>query len=88
MLDVTLLVALRDAIDESRFDWAWSRDDKQHAFLWQNGKMTDLGTLGHTYRDSSASAINGHSQIVGMSSTATVTQTGHHGMPSYGRTGR
>src|SRR4249919_309563 len=33
-----------------------SASGKQHAFLWRNGKMTDLGTLGG--RDSTASAVN------------------------------
>jgi len=48
----------------------------QHAFLWENGEMTDLGTLG-TLRHSRATDINnlgqivGHStQIVGSSSSA------------------
>jgi probable HAF family extracellular repeat protein len=39
-----------------------------HAFLWQSGKMHDLGTLGGRY--SSADAINEHGQIVGRAETA------------------
>ena len=38
----------------------------QRAFLWQNGKFTDLGTLGGA---SLAYAINDRGQIVGDSST-------------------
>lgn len=39
-----------------------------HAFLWEHGKMTDLGTLGGA--SSSAHSINDHGQIVGESETA------------------
>jgi probable HAF family extracellular repeat protein len=46
----------------------------QHAFLWQDGVMTDLGTLGGDAivegDVSAASALNEHGQIVGLSSTA------------------
>jgi probable HAF family extracellular repeat protein len=38
-----------------------------HAFVWQNGKLTDLGTLGG--RDSDTTGINDHGQIVGSSTT-------------------
>jgi len=39
-----------------------------HAFLWENGAMTDLGTLGGSL--SVANAINGKGQVVGESTTA------------------
>jgi probable HAF family extracellular repeat protein len=39
-----------------------------HAFLWENGSMTDLRTLGGGY--STASAINDGGEIVGESQTA------------------
>jgi len=40
-----------------------------HAFLWRNGGMTDLGTLGGA--SSTAAAINDHDWVVGWSLTAT-----------------
>src|SRR5262249_1424412 len=39
-----------------------------HAFLWQDGIMTDLGTLGGN--DSAARAINNSTQIAGWANTA------------------
>jgi probable HAF family extracellular repeat protein len=40
-----------------------------HAFLWQAGEMTDLGTLGGS-SISTASAINNQGQVVGVSGTS------------------
>jgi probable HAF family extracellular repeat protein len=42
---------------------------ERHAFLWQNGTMTDLGTLGGGY--SVGGAINDRGQVAGDSYTAT-----------------
>ena len=41
-----------------------SNPDQHHAFLWRNGAMIDLGTLGST---SHATAVNSRAQVVGRS---------------------
>lgn len=52
-------------------------DGPQHAFFWDNGKMTDLGTLG---RDPSrATAINDDGQVVGVSRTVIGFSVHFHG---------
>jgi probable HAF family extracellular repeat protein len=43
-----------------------------HAFVWEKGKMTDLGTLGG--RESVAAALNERGQIVGWSETRSGTR--------------
>ena len=62
----------RTGIDpQSRLSWPI-----EHAFLWENGKMRDLGTLGG--RRSGALAINDKGQVVGWS---TVKRRYHNGEP-------
>jgi len=48
----------------------------EHAFLWKNGTMRDLGTLGTRYVTSTAVAIDDRGRVVGDSFRARVTQTG------------
>ena len=38
-----------------------------HAFVWESGTLTDLGTLG--VAESNSAAINARNQIVGVSNT-------------------
>jgi probable HAF family extracellular repeat protein len=47
---------------------SYTSDDSDHAFIWQNGVMTDLDTLGGGY--SYANGINSSGQVVGCSLTS------------------
>jgi probable HAF family extracellular repeat protein len=59
-------------------------DDSQghttHAFIWRNGVMTDLGTLGGP--STQAAAINDFGEVAGYSNTATIAYY-HNGIPVY-----
>src|SRR5690349_21815584 len=47
---------------------SFDSDGNPHGFLWENGSMIDLGTLGGVF--SQAEAINDRGQIVGNAQTA------------------
>jgi probable HAF family extracellular repeat protein len=49
--------------------WAETKKGDQHAFLWENGKMRDLGTLGG--EESEAVAVNDRGQVIGVADTKT-----------------
>ncbi len=66
------VIGWADTTAKSKSGWTTGMPIR-HAFLWQNGKMTDLGTLGGEY--SVADALNERGQIVG---TASTKKTGSH----------
>ena len=51
-------------------DWELSWGSAEHAFLWQNGKMTNLGTLRGFRAASDATAVNNRGQVIGISCSA------------------
>jgi len=71
--------ALNDIPDDFSSNFGIVGATQTHAFLWQDGVMRDLGTLGGT--DSGPYAINERGQVVGLSAVnSTVNET--TGLPS------
>jgi len=62
------LNAAGQAVGEASLPAPPPRTGEVHAFLWQDGTMTDLGTLGG--HSSSATGINTQGQVVGFAATS------------------
>ena len=58
-------------------------DEDYHAFVWMNGRMIDLGTLGGNL--SEAFAINDAGQVVGLARTTNVPRSYHPFLWEQGR---
>jgi probable HAF family extracellular repeat protein len=54
-----------------------------HAFLWDRGKRTDLGTLGGLNSTPGNNGINEQGHVVGAAETTTVDPTSAHGAPAF-----
>ncbi len=62
--------------------WAETAAGQQHAYLWTNGRLTDLGTLPGG-EASMAVAVNARGQVVGGSTTAAGQQLGGPGTRAF-----